>query len=334
MTNDLYMNDATRKHRKKHGAVQSVDIESIKVGSRMRPAGNVTRLKNSIAADGLRTPISVMITYAEDGTGKMELMAGARRLKACKALGWTDIPAFVYIKEDGDTTEARLWEIVENLQREELTTEQKDAHIAAYAELVKVRAAEQRKAGELKGKINVAKTVAADLGVSPRTVERALKPGARAKENAAKREGENRHGGGPATPAPIPGHTSSKTRTAGADVQKDKVVIDPLHTHMDEGNTEDGYTEEGTEGPTVTKFAEAAAKLAAKQAAKGKPESKPRTAETCLEAWTEFFAKQVRARGQEPNMLHMQSVAQGFILNLAKTPMKGAWPDELFAKAA
>jgi ParB family transcriptional regulator, chromosome partitioning protein len=63
-------------------------IDDIKVGKRHRQdLGDIEALANSIAATGLLHPITV------DATGN--LLAGARRLAACKQLGWSEIPVRV-----------------------------------------------------------------------------------------------------------------------------------------------------------------------------------------------------------------------------------------------
>jgi ParB family transcriptional regulator, chromosome partitioning protein len=60
-------------------------IDAIKVGKRHRQdLGDIEALAKSIAANGLLHPITV------DATGN--LLAGARRLAACKQLGWSEMP--------------------------------------------------------------------------------------------------------------------------------------------------------------------------------------------------------------------------------------------------
>jgi len=63
-------------------------IASIRVGQRhRRDLGDIAEFAASIADIGLINPITV------DETG--QLLAGARRLAACKWLGWKDIPVYV-----------------------------------------------------------------------------------------------------------------------------------------------------------------------------------------------------------------------------------------------
>jgi ParB family chromosome partitioning protein len=62
----------------------TIPIDSIKIGSRhRRDLGDIAGLAESIADIGLLHPITV----DEDG----RLLAGVRRLVACKRLGWNKI---------------------------------------------------------------------------------------------------------------------------------------------------------------------------------------------------------------------------------------------------
>jgi ParB family chromosome partitioning protein len=71
-------------------------------------------LKKSILAHGLIQPITVRRTSAE----QYELISGERRLKACREIGYREIPAYI-IKVD--SKEAMLaMALIENIQREGL----------------------------------------------------------------------------------------------------------------------------------------------------------------------------------------------------------------------
>jgi len=74
-------------------------------------------LTASIKADGLIQPIIVRSAKSEAGSLKYILIAGERRLKACKSLGWKTIPTRIL---DATEDQARVMSIVENLQREDL----------------------------------------------------------------------------------------------------------------------------------------------------------------------------------------------------------------------
>lgn len=106
-------------------------IEDIIVGSRKREIGDVSELAESINALGLLNPVTVVIQQEHDGRDtsypKPVLVAGARRLKACKQLGWTEIDATVVELYDIDL---KLAEIDENLIRESLTHLQRGEHLA------------------------------------------------------------------------------------------------------------------------------------------------------------------------------------------------------------
>jgi ParB family chromosome partitioning protein len=68
--------------------VTSIPIKNIKVGKRhRRDMGDVVGLSESIEDVGLLHPITV-----DEGN---RLLAGARRLAACKTLKWKTIPAVV-----------------------------------------------------------------------------------------------------------------------------------------------------------------------------------------------------------------------------------------------
>lgn len=68
-------------------------IEQINVGNRFRKdLGDIAELANSIKELGLLQPIVVSENYA--------LIAGQRRLEACKSLGWVEIPATIVNLQD------------------------------------------------------------------------------------------------------------------------------------------------------------------------------------------------------------------------------------------
>ena len=73
-------------------------------------SNNILELADSIRKIGLLSPILVRIT--EDG--RFELVAGNRRFKACKSLGWKKIPCHILELDDRRAFEASL---IENIQR-------------------------------------------------------------------------------------------------------------------------------------------------------------------------------------------------------------------------
>jgi ParB/RepB/Spo0J family partition protein len=81
----------------------------------------VATLAESMSLIGQRVPITVRETPGPGGDGANEgfvVVAGIHRLLAARRLGWERIDATCL---EGDETEARLWEIAENLHRAELT---------------------------------------------------------------------------------------------------------------------------------------------------------------------------------------------------------------------
>ena len=70
-----------------------VPIRNIAVNGRFRrDLGDLTSLTASILSLGLLHPVVV--------TSDLRLIAGARRLEACRQLGWTDIPVHIVDLED------------------------------------------------------------------------------------------------------------------------------------------------------------------------------------------------------------------------------------------
>ena len=75
---------------------------------------DLTELQESLHASGLLQPITVRRRLGKDG---FELIAGERRVRAARNLGWKEIPAI--IKETDDRTLLTL-ALIENLQRTDL----------------------------------------------------------------------------------------------------------------------------------------------------------------------------------------------------------------------
>jgi len=172
-----------------------VYIDAVTVPSGRRPlsADTVERLVESIGKIGLQQPISV---WSPDAA-TVVLVAGNHRLEACRRLDMHKIPA-VFV--DMDELDRELWEIVENLHRLDLTKDQRDQQIRRYAQLLRLR--EERKAenaGDEKprqtvgvsdvggrGAKGIASKVAAETGLSTRTVQRVLNPKSAAPVAASK----------------------------------------------------------------------------------------------------------------------------------------------------
>ncbi|MGH7340256.1 MAG: ParB/RepB/Spo0J family partition protein, partial [Candidatus Rokuibacteriota bacterium] len=73
-------------------------------------------LKASIRQAGLLQP--VVVRPGPNGDDSYELIAGERRLRACKELGWERIPA---VRRDADDRTLLTLALIENLQRDDLS---------------------------------------------------------------------------------------------------------------------------------------------------------------------------------------------------------------------
>lgn len=105
--------------------VRSILIDSVIVNDRQRKVIEpepLDDLAKDIERHGLLHPVVV----TRDGI----LMAGERRLKACKLLGWTHIPA--NFLEDLPERQRFLIEFTENERRQSLTWEERTESIATY----------------------------------------------------------------------------------------------------------------------------------------------------------------------------------------------------------
>lgn len=93
-----------------------LDIKNIIVEERYRKDfGAIDELAASISENGLITPIAVETV----GGDTYRLLAGERRLRACKSLGLTSIEARVY-DAGMDDLKRRLIELEENIQRKDM----------------------------------------------------------------------------------------------------------------------------------------------------------------------------------------------------------------------
>lgn len=129
-------------------------ISVIKVGSRFRKdLGDIDGLAKSIAEIGLLHPIVI--------NEKNELIAGFRRLEACKKLGWTDILVHVVNLE-----EIRKGQVDENVVRKDFTPSEIAAIYEALAPEEKAEAKERKEATQLAGKTKEGKPLTkAEIGV-------------------------------------------------------------------------------------------------------------------------------------------------------------------------
>lgn len=101
---------------KKQGRLQSIAVSEI-VPNPFQPRQNfdeqgISKLAESINENGLIQPICVRKTKSG-----FELIAGERRLRACKLIGRQKIDAIVY---DIGNEDSAVWALIENLQRSDL----------------------------------------------------------------------------------------------------------------------------------------------------------------------------------------------------------------------
>lgn len=138
-----------------------MDIASIKVGVRhRRDLGDVDGLAVSIREIGLLHPVVI----TPDGT----LIAGERRLAACKQLGWPDIPTTTV-----DIGEIVRGEFAENAIRKDFLPSEIDAIRRAMEPAEKAAATSRKLSGRLDPEKGDARDkIGAFAGVSGRTVDK------------------------------------------------------------------------------------------------------------------------------------------------------------------
>jgi ParB-like chromosome segregation protein Spo0J len=142
-----------------------VDFIVPQAGRRLVDDEAVERIAASIREIGLQTPITVRSDPEGDD---YFLVAGMHRLQAVKSLGHERIDCVVV---EWNETEARLWEISENLHRAELSALERSEQIAEWVKLVSAKLAESPKGGR-PGAVDAARR---ELGVSEGSARRAVK---------------------------------------------------------------------------------------------------------------------------------------------------------------
>ena len=97
------------------GSIEDLNISVIfqSLNPLRNTSNSIRELADSISKIGLLSPILVRITE----NGKFEVVAGNRRFKACKTLGWKKIPCHIVELDDKSAFEAS---IIENIQRNTL----------------------------------------------------------------------------------------------------------------------------------------------------------------------------------------------------------------------
>ena len=131
---------------RQHEVVEQIDIESI-TPNQYQPRTvfsdeKIEELARTIHTHGVIQPIVIRM-MAE---GKYEIIAGERRYRAMKKLGWTEVPAIIRNLDDKETASIAL---IENLQREELTAIE-EAY--AYEKLLELHSLTQEALAQRLGK--------------------------------------------------------------------------------------------------------------------------------------------------------------------------------------
>lgn len=138
---DLNSNDQHSENQVKKIAVQKI------IPNRFQPRQvfsqqKITELAETIKEHGLLQPI-ILREYEKD---KYEIIAGERRFRAIRYLGWEEVPAIVKTMSD---SEAASMAVIENLQREELTSIEE---AKAYQRLLELNNLTQAQLAEQLGK--------------------------------------------------------------------------------------------------------------------------------------------------------------------------------------
>lgn len=114
------------------GRVLELPVTSIGPNSRQPrrdfDAKSIKELADSIRSSGLLQPI--LVRPAIGTPGQFELIAGERRWRAVKELGWNTIPAIVTQATDQDSG---IWSVIENVHRADLNPMDRSAAIQRLA---------------------------------------------------------------------------------------------------------------------------------------------------------------------------------------------------------
>lgn len=119
------------------------DIQVNRDQRQRRDLVNIDELAESIRARGLINPITV--------TGDLVLVAGERRLEACRQLGWANIP--YQLASDLSPDELHAIELEENIKRVDLSWQDRARAISDYHNYLKAKSKDwsMEKTGEAMG---------------------------------------------------------------------------------------------------------------------------------------------------------------------------------------
>ena len=116
--------------------LDKIAVEDVLIAGKRRELNpeKVKTMAASMSKIGLRTPITVRRIKKGLGTTVLALVAGGYRLAAAQSLGWKEIDAFIM---EGDETDARMWQLIENVHRAELTALERAESVAELVQLVR-----------------------------------------------------------------------------------------------------------------------------------------------------------------------------------------------------
>lgn len=147
-----------------------IDIDKIVVGDRIRKDfGDIQELADNIKKNGLLNPITV--------NNRHVLLAGERRLRACKLLGWSQVD--VRMVESEDEAQDIEIELSENTVRRNFTGSELAEGIRRQMELEAAKAKERMAEGGRVGNISTPSGAARDkageaFGISGKQAEKVL----------------------------------------------------------------------------------------------------------------------------------------------------------------
>ena len=147
-----------------------IDIDKIVVGERIRKDfGDIQELADNIKKNGLLNPLTV--------NGDYKLLAGERRLKACKLLGWSQVD--VRMVESEDEAQDIEIELSENNVRRNFTGSELAEGIRRQMAIEAEKAKERMSEGGRSGNISLPSGQARDkageaFGISGRQAEKVL----------------------------------------------------------------------------------------------------------------------------------------------------------------
>ena len=147
-----------------------IDIDKIIVGDRIRKDfGDIQELADNIRKNGLLNPLTVNHSY--------KLLAGERRLRACKSLGWSQVDVRM-VESDGEVQDLEI-EMSENNVRRNFTgselAEGLRRQMAIEAEKARERMIEGGGGGNISTPFGKARDAAgAAFGISGRQAEKVM----------------------------------------------------------------------------------------------------------------------------------------------------------------